>query len=593
MIAVRSRNELRILFALAVVVVFTGAASPETYTVTNTDNTGERSLRWAIESANENAGPDRIEFHIDGDGPHTIQPVEPLPDMREEVVIDGYTEPGATPATETSNAVLMIVLDGSSIWPEYPALLLISEDASDCVITGLVISSFARNGIIISSRTGGNVIEGNYIGTDHTGTVAWPNGHNGIFIGNSPNNRIGGTTSAARNVISCNGYQGIEIWESDSSGNRVLGNFIGTDASGTISLPNEGTGIAINNAPGNVVGGTAPGSRNVITDIGMGNPETTNTQISGNYIGGINAAGTDLLLDLDPVHSAIHIGNTSDNVIGPDNVISGALNAVLVWPGAPRNSVINNRIGTDATGQKSIGHGERGVKVESSHTLIEGNVISGFSINGIFVQGFDVDEMPSQNIIVDNIIGMSASRDAALPNGNGILIEMAVDTTVSRNLIAGNSNNGVAVVNSLSVDNRITQNAIYDNGELGIDLIFDGVTDNDEGDVDTGPNNLMNFPVLTSAMATPGRLVVKGYIDTPNPKKVTLEFFGNQAPDGSGHGEGQIYLGTAKPNANGDFTAALPPVSPGMWISATATDPDDNTSEFAFDIETEGPGKNK
>jgi len=119
------------------------------------------------------------------------------------------------------------------------------------------------------------------------------------------------------------------------------------------------------------------------------------------------------------------------------------------------------------------------------------------------------------------------------------------------------------------------------------------VTPNDTGDNDTGPNNLMNYPVLTSAMATPGRVVVKGYIDTPNPKKVTLEFFANQAPDDSDYGEGEIYLGTAKPNANGDFTAALAPVASDMWISATATDSEGNTSEFALSIEAEGPGKGK
>jgi hypothetical protein len=201
--------------------------------------------------------------------------------------------------------------------------------------------------------------------------------------------------------------------------------------------------------------------------------------------------------------------------------------------------------------------------------------------------------MPSENIITDNIIGMNASADAALPNGNGILIEMAVDTTVSRNLIAGNSNNGVAVVNDHSAGNRISQNAICDNDKLGIDLIFDGVTDNDEGDVDTGPNNLMNFPVLTSAKATPGKLIVKGTIDTQDPRQVTLEFFANSTADATGYGEGEIFLGTATPNTKGKFTATLPTVSPGMWISATATDSAGNTSEFALCIEADGPGGKK
>jgi len=103
----------------------------------------------------------------------------------------------------------------------------------------------------------------------------------------------------------------------------------------------------------------------------------------------------------------------------------------------------------------------------------------------------------------------------------------------------------------------------------------------------------MNFPVLTSAKATPGRLIVKGDIDTSNPKAVRLEFFVNQESDDSGHGEGEIYLGTAGPNAKGKFTAVLPPVALGLWISATATDGEGNTSEFARSIEVRGPGKAK
>ncbi len=102
----------------------------------------------------------------------------------------------------------------------------------------------------------------------------------------------------------------------------------------------------------------------------------------------------------------------------------------------------------------------------------------------------------------------------------------------------------------------------------------------------------MNFPVLASAMATPGRLVVKGTIDTPNLMSVSLEFFANfTADDGTGYGEGDIYLGEAKPSATGAFTAALLPVLPGMYISATATDGDGNTSEFAFGKEVTAPGK--
>jgi hypothetical protein len=140
--------------------------------------------------------------------------------------------------------------------------------------------------------------------------------------------------------------------------------------------------------------------------------------------------------------------------------------------------------------------------------------------------------------------------------------------------------------------NRITQNSIFGNHALGIDLDAlenqDGVNPIDPGDGDIGPNTALNFPVLITAHATPGRLIVKGSIDTPNPRAITLEFFANPVPepgsDPSGNGEGQLFLGSRKPNAKGDFTAVLPPVPEDTLITATATDADGNTSEFAANI---------
>lgn len=141
--------------------------------------------------------------------------------------------------------------------------------------------------------------------------------------------------------------------------------------------------------------------------------------------------------------------------------------------------------------------------------------------------------------------------------------------------------------------NRITRNSIFANGRIGIELDsledWNGVNILDPGDGDMGPNTAMNYPVLTSVHVTPGRTLVKGTIDTPNPRKVTLEFFANlvpqPGPDPSGYGEGQIFIGTAKPTSHGEFTAALVPVPPGTWITATATDNLGNTSEFAENIQ--------
>ncbi|MCG8605530.1 choice-of-anchor D domain-containing protein, partial [bacterium] len=119
------------------------------------------------------------------------------------------------------------------------------------------------------------------------------------------------------------------------------------------------------------------------------------------------------------------------------------------------------------------------------------------------------------------------------------------------------------------------------------ELAGDGGTANDGGDGDSGPNNLQNFSVLDSALFGGGILTVNGTIDTPDPEKVTLEFFANKEADLSGHGEGKEFLGSTKPGTDGKFGATLPEPKAGDFISATATDKDGNTSEFSETIEME------
>ena len=602
MMTMKSKRIFNPVLILAVEVIVVGTTSSATFTVTNTnDDPGAGSLRWAIIQANQSAGRDCIEFDIGGLAPHVIQPTSPLPELTEEVEINGYSQPGSAPATDVSPAILSIVLDGSSS-SGHLGLLSIDPGASACEIKGLVINNYDRNGIFIESGADGNVIAGNYIGTDRTGSAGRPNGECGVFI-KSSNNRIGGTTPDARNVISGNGWQGVEIWGPDAANNQVLGNFIGTDASGISYLPNGGNGLSIIRAPDNLVGGTEPEARNVITNVTITSLGAVNNQVIGNYIG-ITASGDEPLNLYDG--QGVIMDQASYTVVA-DNVISGHARGVSIWPGSSFNVVRDNYIGTDATGQLFIGNEWDGVTVMGTHNQIEGNVVAASQSNGIYLsRGWESDhEMPSDNLIADNIIGMSANEDERLPNGHGITINTAVNTSISGNLIAGNSYTGVTITNdlpwnpgvNLALGNRITQNVIYNNGGVGINLLPygdpDGVTPNDPGDADNGPNHLMNYPVLTSAMTTPGKLIVKGRIDTPNPKAVRLEFFANLEPDDSGHGEGEIFLGTARPNAQGKFTAVLPSVAPGMWISATATDGAGNTSEFTENIEAKGPGKGK
>jgi hypothetical protein len=289
------------------------------------------------------------------------------------------------------------------------------------------------------------------------------------------------------------------------------------------------------------------------------------------------------------------------------NVVTGNNAAIWISPSSGHNNIQGNYIGTDVDGQYDMSiEGMEGVAIGASHNTIADNVISGYEQGVNILRWSGEDPLLENNVIEGNKIGTNADGTSPIPNGSGVRINTGVNTTVRGNLITGNAFSGVVVENDLphnseedlAVGNRITQNAIYDNGELGINLVRlpadpGWVTPNDPGDIDTGPNNLMNFPVLTSARATPGKLIVQGSIDTQNPRQVTLEFFANSAADPTGYGEGEIFLGTATPNTKGKFTATLPPVSPGMLISATATDRDNNTSEFALCFEAEAPGGKK
>jgi titin len=471
-----------------------------------------------------------------------------------------------------------------------------------------VVSGNNGQGIWLASS--GNTVRGNFIGTDRTGTLALGNGLEGVFIwpcpfGNCPggpaqNNVVGGSAPGEGNVISGNSDG---VWIQDSA-NLVEGNFIGTDVSGTLPLGDRNDGVHIASGTANEIGGTAAEQRNIISgngsdgiNVGGGSSgESTGNLIQGNFIG-TDQTGTTALPNRN---NGVEIDSgASDNVVGAStpqarNIISGnGGNGVQIHdPATQFNVVEGNFIGTDATGTIALGNTFGGVNLAngaSANTIGgtqagSGNLVSGNPHNGVNIDG------GSGNLVQGNLIGTDASGTASLPNAfHGVSIGIsasASDNRVERNVIAHNGLDGVIVAQG--VNNAISRNSVFSNGGLGIDLGGDGVTLNDPGDADTGPNNLQNFPVLTSALVSPGRLVVRGTIDTPSPQTVVLEFFANPVPvpggDPSGYGEGAVFLGTATPAPDGSFTAVLPSVASGTLISATATDAAGNTSEFAQDV---------
>jgi CSLREA domain-containing protein len=368
----------------------------------------ECTLRAAIQQANYTSGADTINFAIPGSGVQTIAPATQLPTITGPVTINGYSQPGTRPNGKPvgSDAVLKIELSGANAGPADGLWI----GAANSTIKGLVVNRWGSMGIRISgSGATGNRVTGNYVGTDTSGTKDLSNSENGVLIENASNNTIGGTRVGERNVISGNTYEGVTI--SAATGNRVTGNYVGTDKNGTANLGNGDSGVYIYDAPNNTIGGT---------------------------------------------------------------------------------------------------------------------------------------------------------------------------TTAERNVISGNAVNGVSIYGGAATGNRILSNSIFANGDLGIDLNEDGPTANDPGDKDTGANALQNKPVLSSARNADGKTTVRAKLNSTPSKTFRVQFFSNP----SGTNEGKTFIGqksvTTDKSGNATFTfSPASKVALGRTVTATATSPAGNTSEFS------------
>jgi hypothetical protein len=453
------------------------------------DSGDQCTLRAAIEEANDTDGDDTIDFDIGSDtGVKTISPDVPLPPITDTVIVNGYSQPGARPNTleEGNDADLKVQLDGTGTETDPSGIGEVSGiviRAPDSVIKGLVIKKFDDYGVHISGigsdEVTGNRIEGNFIGTNADGTADRGNVEDGVLIAQGANNNtIGGPRPGRRNVISGNGDEGISIF-SDATGNRVEGNHVGTTADGTGDLGNDGVGVLVYAAEDNTIGGTVAGKRNVI---------------SGN-----ESSGVEIFAD------------------AKDNWIEG------------------NFIGTTADGSGNLGNAEDGVTLFGSDFAVVGGTAEG-----------------------------------------------------AGNRIAHNGDDGVSILLDYQEGNQILSNSIYENGEQGIDLGNDGVTQNDPGDVDSGANGLQNFPRLLSATrdSATGDTTISGELRSNPGQDFAVQCFLTDGTHGSGHGEGLLLLETtvASTSANGRVNFSCVGSSPtsGQTVTATATNVlTGDTSEFS------------
>lgn len=515
---------------------FSREAQAANFVVTNTNDTGPGSLRAAIVNANNNGTGtiDTITFNIPGSGVKTIKPVSELPAITTQTVIDGYSQPGSSANTLNvgNNAVLLIEIDGS-LTPEGSSTYGLILEAVGCTVKGLVINNFSGGpGLDIASDE--FHIRGNFIGTDPTGTIARPNDY-GISVSGS-NGDIGWTTPADRNLISGNKEFGLVIHNVQN--NKVFGNYIGTNASGTQALGNE-TGVSLWGS-GHTIGGTTVTTRNVIAgnvDDGV-QVGGSNHTIRGNYIG-VNATATSTVGNLgDGINISANDGNTIGGAgAGAGNIISGNQTSGIriSSPGnqsAKDITIQGNFIGTDPSGTLDWGNKEGGIRLNST-------------LSNVKIGGAAAGE---SNTIAFNEQGITAS-------GN--------------------------------LSSTFSANKIYSNDKLGIDLHAsfapDGVTPNDVNDTDNDANGRQNFPVLTSAPNTGGITTINGTLNSTANAQFIVEFYVNPTCDASGYGEGLTYLGSTTATTVGNdvtFTKAFPGSHVGQFVTATATGPT-GTSEFS------------
>jgi photosystem II stability/assembly factor-like uncharacterized protein len=621
------------------------AANRQSFVVTNANNHGTGSLRDAIINANANLGPDTIVFNIPGLGVKTISLLNLLPEITERVTIDGTTQPGYAGSP-------LIEIDGLAVASGNGNANGLVIKAGSTTVRGLAIGNF-RNGFgIFLNSCDNNLIQANYLGVAPDGTTARPNAR-GILLTNSSNNVIGGTTAATRNVISGNLNGGVDI---TGSGNIIQGNFIGTNAAGTAALLQPG-GVSISNATSinNLIGGTVAGAGNLISGNSFGIQTSANaTTIQGNLIGtdvtgtnkipNVSAVGVfglnTLVGGLTPGARNVISGNSGDgvfirgvgnkvqgNYIGTD--ITGTLalgnngNGVVAGDGAlvggtapeARNiisgngnfgnvalgynnsgaaaTVQGNYIGTDVTGTRGLGGSAPGVNIISAGNVVGGtaagarNVISGNSV-GIQIENFGNS---GANVIQGNLIGLNAQGTGPLANKQqGIAISAASNNTIGGTQIqAGNIiafNGGPGITNLVGTGNVIRGNSIFSNNGLGIDLGANGVTANDSNDSDSGPNNLQNFPVINGILSSANSTTIQGSLSSLPLTTFQVDFYSNAAVDPSGNGEGAQFFGSTSVNTDGNGNATINVTFPsglatGRVITSTATDPNGNTSEFS------------
>lgn len=444
-----------------------------------------------------------------------------------------------------------------------------------------VISGNRGNGLRVKNSND-TTIQANFFGLGANNQTPVGNQLNGVVIeGSSARTTMGGPIPLG-NVVAANGQNGIVIQDT-ASGFISYNTFCGLAAFQTYTnLGNGADGFLITSTGGNIllrtnvitengddgieISGQATGVTVTEDIIGL---DTNGEMAMGNQDNGIEVGGN--------AHGIVIGSRTSVPSVIPRNIIAGNRgNGVAITGTAHGIQVYFAYIGTDIHGTAAIGNAKAGVFVgpgtsgntigstdSTLPTVISGNIGDGVQLSGT-----------SGNTVAGTLIGVNALNNAAMPNGgNGVNIINSSGNTIggtgatSANVIANSAANGVLVQSGNN--NGILRNSIYGNTQLGIDL-------------QPGANNNQAAPVLTAVDIQPSGIKITGTLNSTANTQFTIQYFASDVAGSSG----RVFLGSQTVTTNGaglatlSFNAASPSAG-AKFITATATNPNKNTSEFS------------
>ncbi len=470
----------------------------------------------------------------------------------------------------------------------------IGLQTSNNIIRNNLVSGNLGAGIAITGTgspvANNNTVISNMVGTNAAGTASIPNGSDGILLTDAGFNTVGGENGVTPggactgdcNLFSGNGangigIQGVETLSSSPTAveNTIIGNYVGVNINGDVALPNFDIGFEAQDAPNNTIGGIIPQRRNIFSGNNGAGVSLTSTysfgnKVQGNYIG----VGRNGISAIPNKKMGVNIGspfggtnNAHDNIIGGTQGVSvggsctGACNVISgnLWSGifisggtGGNNQIVGNFIGSGVTGGHRVGNVQDGIGIrDSSNNRIGGpetsarNLISGNGYNGVVVIGISTGTRIEQNYI-----GMGTDTGCMPNNEIGIALEGGTDTAILRN-------------------------GIYCNGKLAIDIGPNNVSQNDTDDLDAGPNNTQNFPVIYGLYQSGSNIKISGGLDGRPNTKYRIDAFASPSCDSPySHGEGKIYLGSTEVTSNSSGDAQFsyyvtPSISGVMTLTAT------------------------